>query len=104
LSGVVDVAGAQRERLADAQGRAQKHLDQVAHLPIGLGPLTCSPVRQFAAAARMAAICSKVSACGAPLGRLSGLVPSTGLRGMASWRRAKPNSRFSWVRECLARE
>lgn len=72
--------------------------------PSGLGPLTSSPVRQLAAARRMAAICSSVIACGDPFDFFNGEVPSTGLRAIASYLGANPNSRFSIVRECFARE
>ena len=70
--------------------------------PSGLGPLTSGPTRQLAAARRMAAICSTLSACGDPFGLFSGEVPSTGLRPSASWRREYPKNWLSSVRVCLA--
>lgn len=72
--------------------------------PSGFGPGLPLPVRQLAAATRIAAICSKVSACGWVFEVRSDDVPSTGLREIASWRRAKPKSRLSMLRDCLARE
>lgn len=72
--------------------------------PSGFGPGRPGSVRQLDAAARIAAICSRVSACGWFFGFRSGEVPSIGLRESASWRSANPNSRLSMVRDCLARE
>ena len=56
--------------------------------PSGLGPGRPGSVRHVAAALRMAVIWSLVSACGVGLAPRICEVPSTGLRVMASWRRA----------------
>jgi hypothetical protein len=72
--------------------------------PSFFGPGRPGSLRQVAAAARIAAICSNDSACGVTLGLGSGEVPSTGLRLIASWRSANPNSRFSRVRDWRPRE
>lgn len=58
--------------------------------PSGFGPGRPGWVRQFAAAARIAAIWSRVSAFGWVFGWRNGEVPATGLRGTASCLRAKP--------------
>ena len=72
--------------------------------PSGLGPLTPGLVRHATAATRIACTCSRVSAWIWFFGFASDEVPSTGLRCIASCRKANVKTWLSTVRECLARE
>ena len=102
--GVLQIADPQRQGLPIRSADPRRTSVTSHTCEFGFGPFTSGPVRHTAAAARMAAICSSVSARGSGFGFFKGEVPSTGSRGIASCRSAKPNSSFSRVRECFARE
>jgi hypothetical protein len=72
--------------------------------PSGFGPEGTIPVSQNRTATRIVLTCSDVSASGSRGGVCRRAMPSTGFRGMTSWRTASPNASRSTFFACLALE